>query len=488
MSSTVRLDSAAGRWVIVATVLGSGMAFLDGTVVNVALPAIRDDLGGGLVTQQWVLDGYLLTLSALLLLGGALGDRYGRRRIFLIGLVAFSIASLVCGLATSGGALIVARLVQGVGGALLVPGSLALIDGVIRPEDRGRAVGIWAGLAGVSTAIGPFLGGWLVDAVSWQWVFLLNLPFAVLAIAVTWRHVPESDSGSTSRLDLAGALAVTAGLAGVTYALIEVPAHGWTWLTAVVAPAGVLALVAFPFIERRVADPLLPLQLFRSAQFTGANLTTFALYGALSGALFLFTLQLQQTMGYTALEAGVSTLPITIVMLLLSSRMGALAQRTGPRIPMTVGPLVAGGGLALMALVQPGVSYLLVVLPAVVVFGLGLSITVAPLTSAVLAAVEDRYAGAASGVNNAVSRVAGLLAVAVLPGLAGIDGSTGNSLGPGYARAMLISAVLSGVGGVLAFLTIRRGTRVDLKPLPAVNHGCQHPCTRSEAPAAGASR
>ncbi|GAB3419855.1 MFS transporter [Flindersiella endophytica] len=480
--STLRLDSTAGRWLIVATVLGSGMAFLDGTVVNVALPAIRDELGGGLVVQQWVLDGYLLTLSALLLLGGALGDRYGRRKIFLIGLIAFSVASLACGIAPTGGTLIVARLVQGVGGALLVPGSLALIDGVIRPEDRGKAVGTWAGFSGVSSAIGPFLGGWLVDAVSWRLVFLLNLPLALMAIWVVLKHVPESATSTTGRLDVWGALAVTSGLTGVTYTLIEVPAQGWNAMTLVALPVGVIGLAAFPLIERRVAEPLLPLELFRSGQFTGANLTTFAMYGALSAALFLLTLQLQQTMGYSALEAGLSTLPITIVMLLLSSRMGALAQRIGPRVPMSAGPLLAGGGLALMAMVRPGTSYLTTVLPAVVVFGLGLALTVAPLTSAVLGAVSEQHAGAASGVNNAVSRVAGLLAVAVLPGVAGIDGAEG-SLAAGFPMAMLISAVLCGLGGVLAWLTIRNAKPVDNHPLPAINHACQAPCTlRIELP------
>lgn len=477
---TLRLDSTAGRWLIVATVLGSGMAFLDGTVVNVALPAIRDELGGGLVVQQWVLDGYLLTLSALLLLGGALGDRYGRRRIFLVGLVAFSIASLACGVAPTGGTLIAARLLQGVGGALLVPGSLALIDGVIRTEDHGKAVGTWAGFSGVSSAIGPFLGGWLVDAVSWRLVFLLNLPLALVAIWVVLKHVPESSTGRTGKLDVAGAVAVTLGLTGMTYALIEVPAHGWNAMTLVALPVGVIGLAVFPLIERRVAEPLLPLELFRSGQFTGANLTTFAMYGALSAALFLLTLQLQQTMGYSALEAGLSTLPITIIMLLLSSRMGALAQRLGPRVPMSAGPLLAGVGLALMAMVRPGAGYLTTVLPAVVVFGLGLALTVAPLTSAVLGAVSEQHAGAASGVNNAVSRVAGLLAVAVLPGVAGIDGGEG-SLASGFPRAMLISAALCGLGGVLAWLTIRNARAVDSHPLPSVNHACQHPCTaRSE--------
>lgn len=483
----VALTSAAGRWLIVATVLGSGMAFLDGTVVNIALPTISRDLGGGLVVQQWVLDGYLLTLSALLLLGGALGDRYGRRKVFGVGLIAFALASLLCGLAPTGGVLIAARLLQGVGGALLVPGSLALINAAIRAEDRGRAVGSWAGLAGVASAIGPFLGGWLVDAVSWRWVFLINLPLAAVGVWVTVRHVPESrDATATGRLDLGGALAVTVGLTGLTYALIEGPARDWDGLAVTAAIVGGLALVAFPFIERRTAEPLLPLEVFRSPQFTGANLATFAIYGALGGALFLLALQLQQTLGYSALAAGVATLPITIVMMALSSRMGALAQRIGPRIPMTVGPFVAAGGLALMSYVRPGAGYWTVVFPAVLVFASGLTITVAPLTSAVLASAEERHMGAASGVNNAISRLAGLVAVAVLPGVAGVSSGT-DGLGPGFARAMLISAVVCAAGGAIAFGTVRRSTPVDSHPLPAVNAACQDPCTRRPAEAVGRS-
>ncbi|MEQ7005297.1 MFS transporter [Actinopolymorpha sp. B17G11] len=475
------LDSSRGRWVIVGTVLGSGIAFLDSTVVTIALPAISRDLGGGLVVQQWVVDGYLLTLSALLLLGGVLGDRYGRRKVFTLGLVAFTIASLACGLAPTGPVLVAARLVQGVGGALLVPGSLSLIDASIRGEDRGAAVGLWAGLTGVSSAIGPFLGGWLVDAASWRWVFLLSLPFTAAALWVTLRHVPESrDPAAPRRLDVLGAACITLGLGGVTYAFIEVPARGWEPVSVVAAVLGVVGLVAFPLVETWQRDPLLRLDIFRSPQFTGANLTTFAVYAALSGALFLLALQLQQSLGYTALAAGVATLPITVLMLLLSSRMGALAQRVGPRVPMTLGPIVAGAGLALMARIVPGSSYWTHALPAIVVFGLGLAITVAPLTSTVLASVSDERAGAASGVNNAVARTAGLLAVAVLPPVAGVSAGTDSPLGPGFGRAMLISAVLCGVGGLVAFATVRRGQPVHVNPLPGVHHACQAPCTSQQ--------
>ncbi|GAA2794378.1 MFS transporter [Saccharopolyspora taberi] len=475
----VALRSTSGRWVIVATILGSGVAFLDGSVVNVALPAIGRDVGGDLSVLQWVLDAYLLTLSALLLLGGALGDRYGRRLVFTIGLVVFTLASLLCGLAPTGGALIGARLLQGVGGALLIPGSLALINSSIRGDDRGQAIGTWAGLTGVSSAIGPFVGGWLVDAVSWRWVFFINVPLAAVAFAVTVRHVPESrNPEATGRPDLAGALAVTVGLAGTIYALIEVPTKGWGPMPVVALVAGVAGLVLFPFVEARRPNPLMPLSLFRSGQFTGANLTTFTVYAALSGALFLLSLQLQQTLGYSALSAGIATLPITIIMLLLSGRMGALAQRTGPRLPMTIGPLVCAGGLALMVLAVPGSTYLTGVLPGVLVFGLGLAITVAPLTSAVLASVSEHHGGIASGVNNAVSRVAGLLAVAVLPLVAGLSHTgAGQALGAGFGRAMLISAALCALGGVLAWATIDRGKAVEAVPVPALNHACQDPGT-----------
>ncbi|MQA03354.1 MAG: DHA2 family efflux MFS transporter permease subunit [Streptosporangiales bacterium] len=480
--TAVAFASPPGRGLIAAAILGSGVAFLDGSVVNVALPTIGRDVGGGFAVLQWVLDGYLLTLSALLLLGGALGDRYGRRRVFLIGLVVFTVASLACGLAPSAFGLILARLAQGVGGALLVPGSLAMIDATIRADDRGRAIGTWAGLTGVASAIGPFLGGWLVDAVSWRLVFFINVPIAVVAVAATLRYVPESrDTTTTGRPDIAGAVTITVGLAGVVFALIQGPAHGWTALPVTAAVVGAVALVAFPWLELRQRAPLLPLALFRSVQFTGANVTTLTVYAALGGALFLLALQLQLSMGYSPVAAGLATLPTTVIMLLLSGRIGGLAQRTGPRLPMTVGPLVAGAGLALLALARPGATYLGGVFPGVTVFGLGLAITVAPLTSAVLAAVDERHVGAASGVNNAISRLAGLLSVAVLPLVAGLDTTSGGPLGDGFATAMFISAALCGVGGRTAAVTVEKVTPVATHTLPAVNQACQHPCTRTDA-------
>ncbi|MCH5643306.1 MFS transporter [Gordonia sp. ABSL49_1] len=475
MSEGLSASSSSGRWLIAAAVLGSGVAFLDSTVVNVALPAISRDLDTGLSGQQWVLDGYLLTLSALLLVGGVAGDRYGRRRIFVGGLVIFGLASMACGLAPTIEALIAARIVQGVGAAAVVPGSLALIDAEIREEDRSQAIGLWAGMSGATTALGPFVGGWLVDAVSWRWVFYLSVPLAVGAIAIALRHVPKSDGAGTGRLDVAGALAMIVGLSGVIYALIEFPDRGSDAGVIAWAAIGVIGLIGFVVIESRVDDPLLPLGLFRSAQFTGANLTTLAVYAALGGALFLLALQLQQSMGYSALEAGAATTPSTIIMLFGSPLSGKVSQMTGPRLPMTVGPLVAATGLALMTRIEPGAGYFTAVFPAVVVFGLGMTITVAPLTSAALGAVDDAHAGTASGVNNAVARLAGLLAVAILPVVAGIDSGPGQPLGAGFHTAMVIAAVCCALGGIVAAATIRSGAPVTPHVQPAMNHACQLP-------------
>jgi EmrB/QacA subfamily drug resistance transporter len=482
-AGTVRAETPAGRWVLAATVLGSGMAFLDGTVVNVALPAIGRDLDAGLSGLQWTLDAYLLTLGALLLLGGALGDRYGRRRLFEVGLVAFTGASVLCGFAPTWGALVAARAVQGVGGALLVPGSLALLSASFAPEDRGRAVGAWSGLAGAFSAIGPFLGGWLVDAVSWRLVFLINLPVAVVTIWVVRAHVPESrDPGAMAggRLDLAGAATATVGLAGVVFALIEGTDRGASLLVICSAIVGVAALVAFPLIERHRAEPLVPLELFRSRQFSGANATTFAVYGAFAGALFLFVVQLQQGLGYSALEAGSAMLPVTLLLLVLSAPAGRLGQRLGPRMPMTVGPLVAGAGLFLLSRVGSGTSYPTGILPAVVVFGVGLALTVAPLTAAVMASVEERHLGVGSGVNNAVARVAGLLSVALLPLAAGLHGLDpgGPAFALGVRDALRISAAVCALGGLVAFLSVRRAAAVHAVVQPSMTQACNDHAVR----------
>ncbi len=482
VAGSIRYGTAAGNWVILAAILGSGIAFLDSTVVNVALPAIDGDLNTGLSGLQWTVNGYLLTLSALLLLGGALGDEYGRKRVFVIGLVGFTAASLLCGLAPNVVTLIGARALQGVGAALLVPGSLALISASFREEDRGAAIGAWSGLTGVSTAIGPFLGGWLVDAVSWRLVFLINLPLAAVAVWVALRHVPESrDPGADKRPDYAGATAVTLGFAGVVYALIEGPAHGWSPAVVGAGVLGLLALVAFPVIESRQDSPLVPPDIFRSRQFTGANLTTFAVYAGLGTATFLLVLNLQTVLGYSAIEAGSALLPITVLMLLLSSRSGRLAQRIGPRIPMTVGPLVVAASFLMLSAIRPGDSYVTAVLPGVVVLGFGLAITVAPLTTAVLAAVEEKHVGVGSGVNNAVARVAGLLSVAVLPAVVGIaTGEAWLEFSEGVGQALLISAGLAVLGAAVAAITIRRGTPQRAVAQASIHQSCHDPCVREQ--------
>jgi EmrB/QacA subfamily drug resistance transporter len=449
--------STAGHWVLAVSVLGSGMAFLDGTVVNVALPDIGRDLNASTASLQWILNGYLLTLASLILLGGSLGDRYGRRRIFVAGVGVFTVASLLCAIAPDSSTLIAARLLQGVGGALLTPGSLAMIEASFRPSDRAQAIGAWSGLGGVAAAIGPLLGGYLVAAVSWRAVFLINLPLGIFVAMAGIRHVPETrDPEARGPLDLPGATLGAIGLAGTTYALIEGPS-GNAAVVSLAAIAGVIALLTFGVVELRSRNPMLPLDIFKSRQFDAANLVTFAVYAALGGFFFLFVAFLQISLGYSPIESGAATLPVTAFMLVLSSRAGALAQRIGPRIPLTVGPLVIAAGLLLIAQVGPGDSYVTGVLPAVVVFALGLTLVVAPVTATVLAAVDARHAGMASGVNNAVARVAGLLAVALLPLIAGLTGDSfydPSSMTDGFHMAMLACAGLSAAGGILAWLTI----------------------------------
>jgi EmrB/QacA subfamily drug resistance transporter len=446
--------------VLLATVLGSGIAFLDSTVVNVALPTIGEDLNAGISSLQWVVNAYTLTLSGLLLLGGSLGDHYGRRRIFVLGAVWFAAASALCGIAPTDEALIAARALQGVGGALLTPGSLAILEATFRREDRGPAIGAWSGLGGVTAAIGPFLGGWLVQAATWRLIFLINLPLAVVVVWVSVRHVPESrDPSARGRLDWTGAALAAAGLAGIVYALTDGATQGWTSpVILATGLGGVAALAGFVIWERRTPAPMLPLDIFASRQFTSANLVTFVVYGALGGALFLIPIQLQRVVGYSPLASGVALVPITLVMLLLSARAGRLASRIGPRLPMTLGPLGVATGLALYTRVGPGASYPVDILPASLVFGLGLVLTVAPLTSTVLAAAPAEHAGIASAVNNDVARTAGLLAVAVLPVAAGISGAGAlepEAFAAGFRTAMIIAAVLCAAGGVLSWVAIR---------------------------------
>jgi EmrB/QacA subfamily drug resistance transporter len=461
----LRFASTSGRWVLLATVLGSAVVMLDGTVVNVALPVIGRDLDAGVDGLQWTISGYLVTLASLILLGGSLGDRFGRRRVFVIGVTWFAAASLLCGLAPDLQLLIAARVLQGVGGALLTPGSLAILQASFHPDDRAQAIGAWSGLGGIATAVGPFLGGWLIQTVSWRLIFLLNLPLALAVVLVAVRHVPEtSDADSTGQLDWPGAVLAVLGLSGATFALIEAPTAGLgSPLILAAAVVGAVCLVGFVVVEARSRQPMLPLSLFESRQFTGANLVTLAIYGAFGGVFFLLVVQLQQVLGYSPLQAGIATLPITLLMLLFSARAGKLAQRIGPRLPLSLGPIVAAVGVALMARIDAGGSYILDVLPALIVFGGGISLTVAPLTATVMGAVESRHAGLASAVNNAVARAAGLIAVALLPSLAGLTGAA--YLDPvvfssGFHRATLMCAGLTALGGIVGWIMLSEKTPV----------------------------
>jgi EmrB/QacA subfamily drug resistance transporter len=460
-SATVplRVSSAAGRWVIAAAVLGSGVAAIDATVVGIALPAIGREFGVGVSSLQWVVTGYAVTLAGLLLLGGALGDRYGRRRVFLFGVAWFAVASLLCGVAPDSTTLTVARALQGVGGALLTPGSLAILQASFAPEDRSRAIGAWSGLGGVATAAGPLAGGYLVGAVSWRWVFFVNLPLTAAVIAISLRHVPESrDPAAGGRPDVPGALAVTLGLIGLTYGFIQGPSTSWTEPSVLAALVlGAAALLAVVPVERRIRHPMLPLTIFASRQFNAANVVTFLVYGALGGALFLVPIELQQVSGYSPIAAGSALLPVTALMLMLSARSSALAARIGPRLQMSVGPVLVAVGLALLARIDAEGTYAAQVLPAVLVFGFGLAVTVAPLTATVLAAAPTDNAGVASAFNNAVARAAGALAVATLPAAAGITGATylsSHAFESGFRTTMLLAAGLCAVGGLVAALTI----------------------------------
>jgi EmrB/QacA subfamily drug resistance transporter len=433
-------------------------------------------------------NGYTLTLASLILIGGSLGDRFGRRRVFLVGIVWFAVASLFCGLARTEAALVAARALQGIGGALLTPGSLAIIQASFTPGDRARAVGAWSGLSGIAAAIGPFVGGWLVGAGSWRLIFLINVPLAIATVVVTRRYVPESrDPESVGGIDASGAVLTSVGLAGVSWALIESGERGATGGTLTAGAIGLAALAGFLEVERRSRHPMMPLEIWRSRQFTAANLVTFLVYAGISINFFLLSVNLQQVLGYSPMQAGLAILPVTAIMLALSARAGMLAERIGPRLPMTVGPLVVAAGLALLSRVQQGTTYLGTVLPGQIVFGLGLTLTVAPLTATVLAAASERFAGIASGVNNAISRGAGLLAIAVIPGVAGLTGDAYKdpaAFASGFRTAMLISATLAAAGGALAWLFIRNKVAGRAHACPAAQLDRRHYCAVDGAPLA----
>ncbi|MFI5622888.1 MFS transporter [Nocardioides sp. NPDC051685] len=466
-SAALRLGSARGRWVLLTTVLGSGLALLDSTVVNVALGRIGEDLDAGFSGLQWTVNAYTLSLAALILLGGSLGDRFGRRRVFLVGVVWFAVASLLCGLAPDIHLLIAARGLQGVGGALLTPGSLAIIAASFHAEDRSAAVGAWSGLGGIAAAIGPLVGGWLVE-IDWRLVFLINVPVAVLIVIVATRHVPESrDPDASGRLDLTGTVLAAAGLGALTFGLTRAGDAGFAGSVAATAAAGVACLVAFVVVEARSTHPLVPLELFRNPQFSAANAVTLLVYAALGVIFVLLVLQLQVVSGWSPLAAGSGLLPVTVVMLLFSSRAGALAQRIGPRLPMTLGPLLAAAGVLWMGRIGPQASYVLDVLAPVLLFAAGLTLLVAPLTATVLDAADDRHAGIASGVNNAVARTAGLLAVAVVPaavGIAGDDYTDPQAFDAGFGMAMVLNAGLLVLGAVIAVGFVRRPLAVEAQP------------------------
>ncbi|MFG1912138.1 MFS transporter [Kribbella sp. NPDC048928] len=475
----IALRGGAGALLVAATVLASMVGFIDAYMINVAIPAIGRDLGTGVSGLQWVLTGYLVTVASLLLLAGALADHFGWRRILVAGLVVMLIASVCCAIAPNVTALIAARVLQGIGGAMVVPSSLALLNGTLRPADRAKGIGVWAGLSTLGTTLGPYGGGWLVDHVSWRYVFLLNVPLIVAALLVL-RGVPEvSRPLRALSVDVAGALLTVLGLGGVIYALTAGPASGWG-SAAVLVPGviGVVCLAALIPVEQRLTAPMLRTALFRIRQFVAINAATLLFYGALSAASYLVVLQCQLQLGYTATQAGAALIPESAVFLIVSPFVGGIVARVGVRGPMSAGILIVAGGFAWLSAAQPGQSYLQAILPGALLWGLGIGLTVAPLTAGVLAAVDDADLGEASAVNDAASRVGGVVLVALLPALLGVGGSDElvQPLARNYQTAMLVMAGLSVVAAVITSLYVARG-RTPAAHLPATPrvHGCAVP-------------
>jgi EmrB/QacA subfamily drug resistance transporter len=457
--------------VLTATVLGSSMAFLDSTVVGIAQPTIGREFHADIAGLQWVSIGYILTLSGLLLLSGSLGDRFGRKRVFRIGVIWFAAASLLCAITPNIGLLVAARALQGVGGALLTPGSLAILEASFVRSDRARAIGAWSGLGGIAGAIGPVLGGYLISAVSWRLIFFINLPIAAAVVAITTRYVPETrNPDARGRIDMPGTALTIVGLTGLSYGLVEGSDLGWTSALVLGALAvSALAFVTFVFVELHTAEPLLPLTIFRSRQFTATNIVTLLVYAVMGGMFFLLPIELIQVAHYSPIAAGASFLPVTVLLLFLSQYSGALASRIGPRLQMCVGPLVVAAGFAMFARIDASGNYLSEVLPAALVWGLGLAIVVAPLTATAMSSAPSEHAGLASAVNNTVARAGPLLAVAILPPLAGITGAA--YLHPmqfetGFQRAAIYAAIVCAIGGLIAAAGIRNPPRARA-PLPA---------------------
>jgi EmrB/QacA subfamily drug resistance transporter len=434
---------------LLATTIGSSVVILDGTIVNMALPKIASEMHVGFASLQWITDAYLLSLSALILLGGSLGDIFGRKKVYLIGLVGFGVSSLLCAVVPTVELLIAARVLQGVFGALLVPGALAIINTTFTSEGRSQAIGRWTAWSSIAVVLAPFLGGWILGIASWRWIFLINIPLIVICFVLASVSVRETKDARPRKVDAFGALLVSLGLAGITYGLIEGPPRQWPVSAIAVLFLGVALSGAFALYEWRSRDPMVQLSLFKSRNFTGSNLMTFLMYGALSGFTFALVIYLQTHMHYSALQAGLSLLPISILLMLFAGKVGRLSAQYGPRFFMTTGPILAGFGMTLLFFLQPGDSYIIGVLPGVILFSIGLTLLVAPLTTTVMSSVSETSSGIASGINNAVSRVAGLIVIALL-GLLGAAQV--------YQFSMALCAVLALLGGVISFIMIERPT------------------------------